>query len=77
MGAVRFVINGADIMRPGITSFDEGIQKNDFVVVVDETHNKPLAVCVSLFSSEELLGVDSGKVLKNIHYVGDKLWNLS
>lgn len=75
MGAVRFVTNGADIMRPGITSFDDSIDKDDFVVVVDETYKKPLAVCIALFSSEELSNIGSGKVLKNIHYVGDALWN--
>jgi PUA domain protein len=75
MGAVRFVTNGADIMRPGITKIDEGIKKGDFIAVVDETHNKPLAVCEALFSTEELNSLDSGKVLKNIHYISDKLWN--
>jgi len=75
MGAIKFVTNGADIMRPGVTKIDEGIRKGDFVVVVDETHGKPLAVCESLYSSEELDSIDSGKVLKNIHYIGDKLWN--
>ena len=75
MGAIKFVTNGADIMRPGVTKIDEGIRKGEFVVVVDETHGKPLAVCESLYSSEELDSIDSGKVLKNIHYIGDKLWN--
>lgn len=75
MGAVRFVTNGADVMRPGITSVDDGIDRGDFVVVVDETYGKPLAVCESLLCSEDLRAADSGKVLRNVHYVGDKLWN--
>lgn len=75
MGAVRFVTNGADIMRPGITKVEEGIEKGDLVVVLDETHAKPLAVCETLFSGEELMSMASGKVLKNLHYVGDKVWN--
>jgi PUA domain protein len=75
MGAVKFVTNGADIMRPGITKIDDGIKKGEFVAVVDETHGKPLAVCEALHSSEELNSIDSGKVLKNIHYIGDKLWS--
>lgn len=74
MGAVKFVANGADVMRPGITMFDEGIRKNECVVVVDETHNKPLAVAQALFSAEEMREKDSGKVLKTVHFVGDKIW---
>jgi predicted RNA-binding protein (TIGR00451 family) len=41
MGAVRYVVNGADIMRPGITKIDEGIQVGSVVAIVDERHGKP------------------------------------
>ena len=27
-------------------------------------------------SGEEVSSMDSGKVIENIHYVGDELWNL-
>ena len=74
MGAVKFIVKGADIMRPGITKIDENIQKNEIIVVVDETHNKPLAVGRVLFNSEELNSMNSGNVIKNIHYVGDETW---
>ncbi len=75
MGAVKFVTGGADVMRPGITKIDEDIQKDDLVAVIDETHSKPLAVCQSMFSGEEIQNMTSGKVLKNIHYIGDDIWN--
>lgn len=74
MGAVKFVTSGADIMRPGITKIDEGIGEGDFVVIVDETHQKSLAVGKTLFSGEEMLAMNSGKVIQNIHYVGDEMW---
>lgn len=75
MGAIRFVINGADIMRPGIKSCDEFIE-DDLVVVVDETHNKPLAIGIALFDSETMMGEDSGRVIMNIHRVGDGIWTI-
>jgi len=75
MGAVKFVVNGADIMRPGIVEIEEGIGENEFIVVVDVNNKKPLAVGVALFSASEMQAKDSGKVIKNIHYVGDELWN--
>ena len=33
MGAVKFVVKGADIMRPGITKIDETIENNELIVV--------------------------------------------
>ena len=76
MGAIKFVVNGADIMRPGIVEIAEGIAKDDFVVIVDVTNKKPLAVGIALFDAMEMQGMDSGKVVKNIHYVGDDLWKI-
>jgi len=76
MGAIKFVVNGADIMRPGITKIQEGIEKDEFIVIVDETHQKPLAVGIALLSAEEMEKATSGKVIKNIHYVGDDLWKI-
>jgi PUA-domain protein len=74
MGAVKFVINGADIMRPGIVEIEDGINENDFIVVVDVNNKKPLAVGIALLNSEEMRSATSGKVIKNIHFVGDELW---
>lgn len=77
MGAVKFVIKGADIMRPGIKEIAQEIGKDDFIVIVDENNRKPLAVGIALFDSEEMKGIDSGKVVKNIHYLGDEIWRYS
>ena len=77
MGAVPFAIKGADMMRPGITNIEENIEKNDFVVIVDETHNKPIAVGIALFNSKEMKTMHFGKAVKNIHYVGDNVWDYS
>ncbi|HIG93854.1 TPA: DUF1947 domain-containing protein [Candidatus Woesearchaeota archaeon] len=76
MGAIRFIIGGADIMRPGVVAIDEGIAKDDFVVVVDQTHCKPLSVGIALMDSAAMKAITSGKVVKNIHYVGDELWRM-
>jgi PUA-domain protein len=77
MGAVKFVVGGADIMRPGIKAVDDSIAHDDFVAVVDETHKKPLAVGIAMFSSQEIMELKNGKVIKNIHHVGDEIWNFS
>ena len=74
MGAVKFVVNGADIMRPGITHIEDGIKSGSIVAIVDERHGKPLAVGVSKMSNEELRSAVSGKVIQSKHHIGDKLW---
>lgn len=74
MGAVKFVASGADIMRPGVVEIEDGIKKDEFVSIVDVNNKKPLAIGVALFSSEELREMKEGKVIKNVHYVGDEIW---
>lgn len=74
-GAIRFVSNGADIMAPGITEADPEIKEGDFVIVVEETHRKPLAIGKALMGGQQMVDADSGKAIKSITHVGDKLWN--
>ncbi|WP_445476002.1 RNA-binding protein [Methanococcoides methylutens] len=74
-GAVRFVVNGADIMCPGIVAADPEIAENDLVIITEETHGKPLAIGRALVPASEMVG-KSGKAVKSIHHVGDDLWNL-
>jgi len=74
MGAVPHVCNGADVMAPGILRFEGEFVKGSMVLVVDEKHGKPIAVGEALYSSEEAVGVKHGVVVKNVHYVGDKIW---
>jgi len=77
MGAVGFVTKGADVMAPGIVDADERILEHDYVWICDENHGKPLAVGMALITGEEMKNKQGGKAIKNIHFVGDKLWNLS
>jgi len=74
MGAVKYVVNGADIMRPGITKVDDKVSENGIVAIVDERHGKPLAVGISQLSATDLKAVSSGKVIKSVHHVNDPLW---
>lgn len=76
MGAVSFVINGADIMRPGVRSVSPDICAGKPVQVVDERHGKPLAIGIALYDADEMQALDGGKVVKTLHYVGDEIWNL-
>lgn len=72
-GAVEFVTNGADVMRPGIVEADRSIQEDDLVIIVEENHEKALAIGRALTSGNDMTG-DSGKVIENLHHVGDEVW---
>ncbi len=73
-GAIRYVANGADVMRPGITNIDPSIKKGDIVNIEEETHHRALAVGRALFDAAEMESKDSGKVIKNIHTIQDPIW---
>ena len=75
MGAVPYVCKGADVMAPGVVAIKGEFEANDLLLVIDERHAKPLAVGVALFSSEAMKSVNHGKTVRNLHYVGDKLWS--
>jgi PUA domain protein len=77
MGAIRFVVNGADIMRPGVTQIEDEVRKDAAVAIVDETHGKPLAVGVATLDALEMRAATSGKVVLSVHYVNDHLWDFT
>ena len=73
-GAIRFVTNGADVMRPGITKIDPSIKKGDIVVIVDENHDRALAIGKSMLDAKQMEDINSGKVVKNLHTIQDDVW---
>ena len=75
-GAVRFVANGADAMRPGIVSITPDVRAGHPAQVVEERYGKPLAVGIALFDATDMEQQEKGKSVKSIHYVGDDIWNL-
>jgi PUA-domain protein len=77
MGAIKFLVEGSDVMRPGIVSLQSGILQGDVVKVLDERNKKPICICIALFSGAVMEAMKTGKVLKTIHYVGDDLWSKS
>ena len=76
-GAIPYIVNGADVMRPGVVDYDKNIKKDDFVIIIDENHKKPIAIGISLWNSNDFEKNEKGRCIKNIHYVGDKIWKLS
>ncbi|MBX0302117.1 RNA-binding protein [Haloarcula salinisoli] len=75
-GAISFVSDGADIMRPGITEADEDISDGDLVAINEEAHGKFLAIGRAMADGSDMVG-ESGKVVESIHHVGDDLFEFS
>ena len=76
MGAVKFMCNGANVMRPGIKKHTEFL-KDDIVCVIEESQHKFLAVGKAMVDSSELENLTKGEVVKNLHYISDKYWEIS
>ena len=75
-GAIQFVSDGADVMRPGIVEADDSIAASNLVAIAEETHGKVLAIGRARVDGAEMLG-DEGKVVDSIHHVGDELYEFT
>jgi PUA domain protein len=75
-GAIKFVVGGANIMRPGITKVEGEFSPGDIVIVKEEKFGKAIAVGRAKLSSPELIEAKKGAVVENLHYAGDKFWEM-
>jgi PUA domain protein len=76
-GAVKFVLNGADIMAPGVVEADPQIAPGDAVWIREEKHKRPLAVGLALMGGAEMVAATKGKAVRSVHHLRDKLWELT
>lgn len=76
-GAVPHILNGADVMAPGIVDADEEIKEGDFVFVVEEQYGRPLAIGIALMDGKTMKEKPKGKAVKIIHHAKDKIWELT
>ena len=75
-GAIKFMLKGADVMRPGIRSFDQWGAAGKMVIVKEETKGRSIAVGRAIVSSSEAQTMTKGACLKNVHHVGDRYWTI-
>ena len=74
-GAVPFILRGADVMVPGIKCC-QNFQKGEIVFIRGERINRVIAIGQALVSSSQIKVMRKGKAVKNLHYVGDKIWKV-
>jgi malignant T-cell-amplified sequence len=85
-GAIRFVMSGATLMVPGLTSKggrlpDEGkgeeeIEKGEVVVVKAEGKEEVCMVGVLEVGTQEMKAKKKGPAIERGHYLGDGLWKI-
>ena len=75
-GAIPYLMNGADCMVAGIHNADEAIKEGDLVWVRDQEHKRPLAIGWATKDGTSLIQELKGKGIKNLHWVGDELWEM-
>jgi malignant T-cell-amplified sequence len=73
-GAVKFVCNGANVMRPGIVSFSGDFARGDIITVKEIAHSKAIAIGRALEGRLNIEGMKKGPSVENLHYIGDKFW---
>ena len=75
-GAIKYILNGANIMAAGVTNADEDIKTNEIVWVKD-SRGLPLAVGKALMDGKEMKEAKKGKAVENIHHIGDRIWKMA
>jgi len=79
-GAIKFVMQGANIMCPGLTSpggsLPEGIPNDAIVAIMAEGKIHALGIGLMKMSSKEIKEINKGIGIDNIHYLNDGLWRI-
>lgn len=75
-GAIPHICNGADIMRPGVVRFNGNFSIGDIVLIKDIEFSKIIAIGEALKESYLCIEEKKGKIIKNIHYIGDSIWKI-
>lgn len=83
-GAIRFVLSGATLMAPGLTSTggklpdaDAELKEGDVVVVQAEGKEEACMIGQLKMGTEEIKEKKKGVAIDAGHYLGDGLWKLA
>jgi len=77
-GAIKFVLKGADIMCPGLTSpggrLEVSLPAETAVAVHAEGKIQAIAIGITKLSTEEIRSVNQGVGIETVHFLNDGLW---
>ncbi len=78
-GAIRFILNGANIMCQGFNSEGGNLvdaEKGEIIIIKAEGKEHALAIGELMKSSAEIKEENQGIGVQNLHCLNDDLWNL-
>ena len=82
-GAIRFLLAGASMMCPGLTSkggwlpaADAAIPAERAVAIFAEGKEHPVGMGITKLGTEEMKKVNKGVGVEIVHYLGDDLWSI-
>mmetsp|Transcript_78897 Transcript_78897/g.223265 ORF Transcript_78897/g.223265 Transcript_78897/m.223265 type:complete len:181 (-) Transcript_78897:115-657(-) len=76
-GAIKFVLRGASIMCPGLTSAGgrmEAVEAGTCVQITAEGTHHACAVGLAIMSTEDIKAKNTGTAIDQLHYLNDGLW---
>ncbi|KAK3029999.1 hypothetical protein RJ639_038098, partial [Escallonia herrerae] len=79
-GAIKFVLAGANIMCPGLTSpggvLDDDVGEETPVAIMAEGKQHALAIGFTKMSAKDIKAINKGIGVDNMHYLNDGLWKV-
>ena len=82
-GAIRFVLSGANLAAPGLTSTggrlpekEAALKEGDVVAVMAEGKEQACLVGPLVMGTEEIKEKKKGIVMDGGHFLGDGLWKM-
>jgi len=79
-GAIKFVLQGANVMCPGLTSagghIEDDIAADTVVAIHAEGKMSAIAIGVLKMSAKDIKEKNKGIAIDNIHFLNDGLWRL-
>lgn len=78
-GAIPFVLSGANIMAPGLTSKGgrmDDVPNEAVVAIMAEGKEHALAIGITTMSTEQIRSENKGIAVENTHWLRDGLWSM-
>ena len=78
-GAIKFIMNGAEIMCQGFTSAGGNLneaEEGQVVGIFAEGMVHPVAIGRMKKNTSDIRSINKGIGVSNVHFLGDALWNL-
>ena len=82
-GAIRFLLAGANMMCPGLTSkggwlppAESALPSDTPVAIFAEGKEHPVGIGITKLGTEQMKKINKDMAVETVHYLGDDLWSI-